>query len=67
LKKIICNGEERQFVSGDTVADLIVDLGLKSANVVVECDGRILKPEDYESCRLRDGAILEMIHFVGGG
>ncbi len=65
--KIICNGEELEVASGATPAELIAVLGLKAANVVAEHNGRIIKPEEYENCRLEEGAVLELIRFVGGG
>ncbi len=65
--KIICNGEELELAPDSTVAELLTGLGLKAASVVVECDGRILRPEEYEGYRLRNGVRLELIRFVGGG
>ena len=65
--KIICNGEEQEVASGATLARLIAGFGLKAANVVAEYNGRIIKPEEYENCLLEDGAVLELIRFVGGG
>ena len=65
--KIICNGEEREIAANTAVAELIADLGLKAANLVIEYNGRILKPEEYAGQRLAEGDSLELIRFVGGG
>jgi thiamine biosynthesis protein ThiS len=33
----------------------------------VELDRRIVKPADWEHTSIRDGAEIEIVHFVGGG
>ncbi len=65
--KITCNGEERVMAPGSTVIDLLRMLALDPEVVVVECDGAILKRPEYDSHLLTDGAVLELIRFVGGG
>ena len=65
--KVICNGEEQEVRDGCTVVEVIVSLGLKPENVVVECDAVILKPDEYSIRQLHEGSRLELIHFVGGG
>ena len=65
--KIICNGEERQVARGSTVASLILELGLEPDFVVAECDGVIVQREAYATTVLKEGSILELIRFVGGG
>lgn len=65
--KIICNGETREVVIDTTLGKLIVDLDLNPETVVAECNGQIVKREDYDSLVLHDGCRLELIRFVGGG
>jgi thiamine biosynthesis protein ThiS len=65
--KIVCNGEALEIAPGTRVADYLSQLGLEASSLVVECDGRILTREEYESHALQDGSILELIRFVGGG
>lgn len=65
--KILCNGEPVEIASETRVADYLSQLGLDALSVVVECDGKILTREEYESHVLQDGSVLELIRFVGGG
>ena len=65
--KITCNGEERQLEEGATVESLILELGLEPDFVVAECDGVIVQRDAYSSTALKQGSVLELIRFVGGG
>jgi sulfur carrier protein len=65
--KIICNGKEREIQSGASLNDLIVELDLNPATVVAECNGVIVRREEYSEYQLNDGDKLELIRFVGGG
>jgi len=64
---IVCNGEERTVALQSTIITLLDELALDPDTVVVECDGVVLKREDYDTFLLTDGAVLELIRFVGGG
>ena len=64
---IICNGEKKRIEPGTLLIDFITKLQLNPETVVAECDGRILKRDDYDTFKLKDGAVLELIRFVGGG
>jgi thiamine biosynthesis protein ThiS len=33
----------------------------------VERNGEIVPRDRYEECELRDGDVIEVVHFVGGG
>lgn len=65
--QIVCNGEKREISQGLTVAEYIRQTGLEPDSVVAECDGRILNREEYDTMVLAEGAVLELIRFVGGG
>lgn len=65
--KILCNGETVEVAAGLRVADYLDQLGLDASSVVVECDGKVLTRDEYESHALQDGSVLELIRFVGGG
>ncbi|MFZ5775021.1 MAG: sulfur carrier protein ThiS [Thermodesulfobacteriota bacterium] len=65
--KIVCNGSEREVAPGTRLAGLLTELGLAPDSVVAECDGVILKRDDYESHELTEGSVVELIRFVGGG
>nr|WP_302104475.1 sulfur carrier protein ThiS [Polycladomyces sp. WAk] len=62
------NGQPYDLPAGvDTVARLIQHLQLEQRIVVVEHNRRVLEKEDHASAVLREGDVLEIVHFVGGG
>lgn len=50
-----------------TVAELVAGKGLAAGSLVVEYNGRIIKQDDWAGVMLRQGDVLEMLNFVGGG
>jgi sulfur carrier protein len=64
---IICNGKEMAVREGISLEELILDLQLNPETVVAECDSRIVLREEYVGKTLKEGAVLELIRFVGGG
>lgn len=67
VMEIICNGAKVAVVAELSLAMFLRGLGLNPDTVAVECDGAILARETYEVLRLREGMVLEVIRFVGGG
>ncbi|MCK5229736.1 MAG: sulfur carrier protein ThiS [Desulfobulbaceae bacterium] len=65
--RIVCNGEEREVDRDIRVAELIRTLELDPALVVVECDGDIVIRDEFESHTLKEGSVVELFRFVGGG
>ena len=65
--KITVNSETKEVAPKTTLVSLITDMGLNPVTVVVECDGKIIKRDEYDSLVLQEGNILELIRFVGGG
>lgn len=65
--RITVNGEERDYVAGRTIADLLGELGLHPRLVVVEHNREILDRATFDVVRVRAGDVLEVVHFVGGG
>lgn len=66
--RIQLNGQPYDLPAGvDTVAQLIQHLQLEQRIVVVEHNRRVLEKEDHVSAVLREGDVLEIVHFVGGG
>ncbi len=51
----------------DSVGDLLAHYQLQSRIAVVEVNKEIVMKEEYETKRLFNGDIVEIIHFVGGG
>lgn len=65
--KIHINGEEKEIAQGLSVAGLLDELQIRPARVVVELNRTILSRESHGSTSLKDGDMLEIVHFVGGG
>lgn len=65
--KILVNGEEREVADGTTVRGLVELLGLTEGPVAVERNGEIVRRALHASEGLREGDVVEIVHFVGGG
>jgi sulfur carrier protein len=64
------NGQPRSFGTlgeRSTVADLVVELGLKSDRIALERNGDIVPRAAWPSTHVADGDRVEVVHFVGGG
>jgi thiamine biosynthesis protein ThiS len=65
--QVTINGETRDVERGRTILELLRDLEITPDRVAVELDRAIVKKDRWETTELRDGAKLEIVHFVGGG
>ena len=65
--QITCNGEAKEISANTTLASFISQMDLNPDTVVAECDGIIIKRDEYDTLILREGNVLELIRFVGGG
>jgi len=65
--RVTLNGESRDLRDGLTVADLVSDLGLRLRRIAVEINLDILPRDDYSHRTLREGDVVEIVHFIGGG
>ena len=63
---LVVNGEPRRSTAA-TVAELVIELGLKPEKVAVELNGTIVPRSTLAGTPLADGDVLEIVHFVGGG
>jgi thiamine biosynthesis protein ThiS len=61
------NGKPREIQSGETLLTLVEQLGLKPDRLAIELDRKIIKPAEWSKTEIRDGAEIEIVHFVGGG
>lgn len=64
---LVVNGASRTVRPGDTVADLLRELGLEERRVAVERNRQIVKRANWAITPLAEGDQLEILHFVGGG
>ncbi|MFC1668790.1 sulfur carrier protein ThiS [Spirochaetota bacterium] len=60
------NGEDVDF-NGSNVHDVIIFYKLKPESVVVEKNGEIVHREKYAEENIKDGDVIEIVRFVGGG
>jgi thiamine biosynthesis protein ThiS len=67
IVSVTVNGETREFTGGLTVADLLRTLGLHAGMVVVEYNRAILDRSALASTEVKNGDVVELVHFVGGG
>lgn len=65
--RIICNGEEQEVRAGITLIELLQELALNPDTVVAECNGTVVRREEYDNLVLPADGRLELIRFVGGG
>ena len=63
---VTINGEEKN-AAGKTVSEYLEEAGYQANRVVVERNLEILPRGDYPRAVLKDGDILEIVGFVGGG
>ncbi|HIV33981.1 MAG TPA: sulfur carrier protein ThiS [Candidatus Blautia intestinigallinarum] len=61
------NGEEFPLRSGMNVRELIEEMDFDETKIAVEYNGEILPKSDYEKTVLKEGDVLEVVSFVGGG
>lgn len=65
--QITFNGSKITAESGDTLATLLNNLKINSRNAVVECNGKIILPENRSEIFLKDGDDIQAFSMVGGG
>jgi len=61
------NGEDRAAVQAETVAELVVELGLPAQVILVEHNDVALRRAEWAERLLQEGDRLEMIRIVAGG
>jgi sulfur carrier protein len=65
--KLTVNGDPFASEGPLTVRALIERLGLDEGPVAVECNREIVPRAQHTEHALRDGDVVEIVHFVGGG
>ncbi len=61
------NGVSRKLADGTTVASLLEELGMRPELLAVERNRDIVPKAAYGDEKLRDGDVVEIVTFVGGG
>ena len=65
--QITINGEAREIATGQTIAGLLEELGMKPKFVAVERNLELVPRARHAECDLHDGDQLEIVTLVGGG
>jgi sulfur carrier protein len=65
--RISVNGEAREVSAETRVVDLLRTLGISTPRVAVEYNREILPKPRYGETVLREGDLVEIVQFVGGG
>jgi sulfur carrier protein len=63
---ITLNGGAYQ-VKGHTVADLVQELSLDIRQIAIEHNRTILARPNYTNTPLKEGDVIEIVSFIGGG
>ena len=61
------NGRPVELNGPTPLPDYLRDLGIDARAVAVEVNGEILQRDQYPSCTLREGDVIEIVRMVGGG
>ena len=65
--QIVVNGQVRCVPERQTLAQLLVCLGIAGDRVAVELDRKIIRRQEWDATMVGPGATLEIVQFVGGG
>ena len=65
--EIFVNGERRDVPGGLTLLDLLGFLEVDPQRVAVELNRKIVRQPEWSGTTVADGAVLEIVQFVGGG
>ena len=64
---ITVNGEKRTLENPVTVTEYLKACNYAPVQVVVERNKELIKRETYETSVLKDGDVVEILQFMGGG
>lgn len=65
--KITVNGDEITLEDPCTVADLLARYNLHDKACAVEVNRSLIRKSSHEGHMIRDGDVIEIVTFVGGG
>lgn len=61
------NGEQKK-IEAEVTLDRLLDLfSLPRQRVAIELNKQVVRREQWETTKLKDSDLIEVIHFVGGG
>ncbi len=65
--QVMLNGESTDLADGATIDDLVNQLDLAHRRIAVEVNRDIVPRDCFAGRALRDGDVIEIVHFIGGG
>ena len=64
---IIVNGNEKEYIEGETVTRLLLRMRYVFPMVIVKVNGRVIQKADYGDTVIPDESNVEVIHLTSGG
>ena len=64
---VTINGEERKIAKDSTIADILRSLKVEEKVMAVAVNMQIVKKEEWERFKPREGDKIEFLGFTGGG
>lgn len=61
------NGKEVELQKTKTVSDFIREQNVTGKMFVIEKNLEIIQKEDYDKTEIKEGDVIEIVGFVGGG
>ena len=61
------NGKSCEYRGGQTLKEYLLALGHNTDCIAVECNQEIIPKREYEQYILKDGDVLEIVSYMGGG
>jgi len=67
LMQIIVNGQEKTYINEPSLNKVLQDLSLVGKVMAAAVNMNIIKQNNWDNYKLKDGDKLELLDFVGGG
>lgn len=64
---IVVNKQARDWVEGETVAQLLLRMKYTYPLVAVRIDGRLVDKPDYDKQTIPDNSRIDVVHLMSGG
>lgn len=65
--QVTVNGKAEEFGDDVTVKDILETKNIRPEVVTVELNEELLDREQFSSTRIKDGDVIEMVFYIGGG
>ncbi|MCM8768048.1 MAG: sulfur carrier protein ThiS [Candidatus Omnitrophica bacterium] len=65
--KVFINGKEEQIEKEISILELLKRKNIRPEVVVVELNEKIIERKDYEVTIIKEGDLVELVFFMGGG